>query len=439
MIKAIMKNVLPSDDVSAAPTSSGTALLDRVAATAEADEGGPMPSVSHRLTKREKRMQRYGGEAGIKAFWHAKKEAKKARQREVKECKKTSVQQEWEALSEDERQRRRDAANEQHAVRRARFEAADAAAHARWADPSTPEICFDLSFEHLMNASGIGSTFGQLRFSVANIRRAEYRCRPIFLVRIGRGVASGPAPVGHVEPPPQQEATVNCLLSRLKADSLFSAAPAAPGPSHHHISESCVGAARSPVPIVVFSSWPEVAAPRTAGPWGAVPSAPRTVVYLTADSPNVLWHVRKNTTYVIGSFVDRNLHKGATMAVAVADGLLTARLPLDEGFAAAASKGGGVGNLCKVLTINHVVDCLLGYVSRAGPSATEATNDPVLWGEVFLSVLPSRRRQPGSGGSGAMPEGASALLGRKRSHERGDSDEAATDDSDEADSPSGTE
>lgn len=54
------------------------------------------------------------------------------------------------------------------------------------------------------------------------------------------------------------------------------------------------------------------------------------IVYLTAESDNVLQTLEEGTCYVIGGLVDHNQHKGVCHNRAVAAGVRTARLPLSE-------------------------------------------------------------------------------------------------------------
>ncbi|XP_037553039.1 tRNA methyltransferase 10 homolog C-like [Nematolebias whitei] len=54
------------------------------------------------------------------------------------------------------------------------------------------------------------------------------------------------------------------------------------------------------------------------------------LVYLTADSPNVLRTFDKSKVYIIGGLVDRSLRPGTSLANAKRLKLATARLPLDE-------------------------------------------------------------------------------------------------------------
>lgn len=54
------------------------------------------------------------------------------------------------------------------------------------------------------------------------------------------------------------------------------------------------------------------------------------LVYLTADSPNVLRKFDHSKVYIIGAFVDRSIQPGLSLANAKRLKLATARLPLDE-------------------------------------------------------------------------------------------------------------
>ncbi|XP_028810583.1 tRNA methyltransferase 10 homolog C [Denticeps clupeoides] len=54
------------------------------------------------------------------------------------------------------------------------------------------------------------------------------------------------------------------------------------------------------------------------------------LVYLTADSPNVLRSFDHNKVYIVGALVDRSIQKGVSLAHAKRLKLATARLPLDE-------------------------------------------------------------------------------------------------------------
>ncbi|XP_051006012.1 tRNA methyltransferase 10 homolog C [Acomys russatus] len=54
------------------------------------------------------------------------------------------------------------------------------------------------------------------------------------------------------------------------------------------------------------------------------------IIYLTADSPNVMTTFKHDKMYVIGSFVDKNMQTGTSLAKAKRLNLATERLPLDK-------------------------------------------------------------------------------------------------------------
>mmetsp|Transcript_16064 Transcript_16064/g.23009 ORF Transcript_16064/g.23009 Transcript_16064/m.23009 type:complete len:355 (-) Transcript_16064:339-1403(-) len=95
------------------------------------------------------------------------------------------------------------------------------------------------------------------------------------------------------------------------------------------------------------------------------------LVYLTADSENILDHLDDSKTYIIGGIVDRNRLKGITIAKAKELGLETAKLPIGSYLEMFSTK---------VLTCNHMFEILLKY--------RENDND---WKKAMLDVLPSRK------------------------------------------------
>jgi tRNA (guanine9-N1)-methyltransferase len=96
-----------------------------------------------------------------------------------------------------------------------------------------------------------------------------------------------------------------------------------------------------------------------------------SLVYLTADSENVVHELDRGKVYIIGAIVDRNRLKDVTFQKAQAQGIATAKLPLGEEMKGASTP---------VLTINHVFNILLEFQACKS------------WGEAFQAVLPSRKR-----------------------------------------------
>ncbi|ETV70849.1 hypothetical protein H257_13629 [Aphanomyces astaci] len=97
-----------------------------------------------------------------------------------------------------------------------------------------------------------------------------------------------------------------------------------------------------------------------------------SLVYLTADSPNVINDLQSDKVYIIGGIVDRNRLKGATFDKAVAQGIQTAKLPLDKVL--------DMGQATRVLTVNHVFQILVDYSNVRD------------WTQATLSALPGRKR-----------------------------------------------
>jgi tRNA (guanine9-N1)-methyltransferase len=91
-----------------------------------------------------------------------------------------------------------------------------------------------------------------------------------------------------------------------------------------------------------------------------------SLVYLTAESDTVLEEVDAATTYVIGGFVDRNRHKGATHAKALQLGVRTARLPIGDGDAIVLGK-----EASRVLAVNHVFELMVRAQSSDWAAAAE--------------------------------------------------------------------
>ncbi|KAH7378689.1 guanine-1-methyltransferase-domain-containing protein [Pyrenochaeta sp. MPI-SDFR-AT-0127] len=105
------------------------------------------------------------------------------------------------------------------------------------------------------------------------------------------------------------------------------------------------------------------------------------IVYLSAESDNVLTHLKPNSTYIIGGLVDKNRHKGICHKRAVNRGIKTAKLPIGE-FLEMKSR--------QVLVTNHVLEIMLKWMEFGD------------WGKAFMEVIPKRKggklREGGEGG-----------------------------------------
>lgn len=96
----------------------------------------------------------------------------------------------------------------------------------------------------------------------------------------------------------------------------------------------------------------------------------KNIVYLTADSDNVLETVDENSVYIIGGLVDHNQHKGLCYKRAIENGISHAQLPISK-YVTLSTR--------KVLTINHVFEILLQFKEIG------------VWKEAFFKVIPRRK------------------------------------------------
>ncbi|KAK2609717.1 hypothetical protein N8I77_003205 [Diaporthe amygdali] len=109
-----------------------------------------------------------------------------------------------------------------------------------------------------------------------------------------------------------------------------------------------------------------------------------SIVYLSADSPNVLDKLEPYTSYVTGGIVDRNREKFLCQKRAEEKGIRTAKLPIGE-YMQMASR--------QVLATNHVVEIMSKWLE---------TGD---WGKAFEEVIPKRKGGKLKGADGEEEEG----------------------------------
>lgn len=94
------------------------------------------------------------------------------------------------------------------------------------------------------------------------------------------------------------------------------------------------------------------------------------VVYLTADTNEVLHTLEPGMTYIVGGIVDKNRHKNICYDKATKLSIPTKRLPIDEYVKLSGRK---------VLTSTHVIQLMLKYFSTEN------------WKTAFEAVLPRRK------------------------------------------------
>uniref|UniRef100_A0A1I8AXG9 tRNA (guanine(9)-N(1))-methyltransferase n=1 Tax=Meloidogyne hapla TaxID=6305 RepID=A0A1I8AXG9_MELHA len=79
---------------------------------------------------------------------------------------------------------------------------------------------------------------------------------------------------------------------------------------------------------------------------------PKQIIYLTADSNNLLETLNENKIYIIGGLLDHNHHKGICLKKAEENGYEHAKLPIESFF-----------KLCgrNVLPVNQVFEILVNF------------------------------------------------------------------------------
>ena len=263
--------------------------------------------------KKLRKLEKFGGAEGMRAFWQKKKEAKKERKKTQNAERKEAQNLAWDQLSEEEQKRRRERALAVHTLRHEQQSELLDRCRINMGAQNLPYIVFDMSFVDDMTDRDKRSTLSQLKFSYSILKKFGFTLRPIFTSFVDKAPFDGFQEFGQ-----------------------FSAFQ----------------------PRFTDSHWSETV-------------CRENVVFLTADSDNVLTNLSSDTYYIVGAFVDHNSKKGATLDASKKYGVRTARLPLDEEM--------DVGNLCKVLTINHVTEVMCSFAASGS------------WAEA-LSVLPTRRK-----------------------------------------------
>jgi tRNA (guanine9-N1)-methyltransferase len=249
-------------------------------------------------------------------LWDKKRQHKKERQKATREEVRTTQKKEWETLTEEQRAEIKAASAAKYEQARTANDAQHQLCVQRLSDPTTPRIVFDLQFESVMNTKGVNSTVAQIKYSYACLRKTAFPLRPLAVV-----------------PPTATESALVRDLNQFDGFKKYG-----------------------------FEIRSGLLSTALAGD---------TVVYLTADSDEVLWDLQPGYAYVVGAFVDHNAKKGLTKQFADEHKLRTARLPLQETI--------DCKTICRVLTINHVVQCLVEYSQSRS------------WAQAFAASLPTSR------------------------------------------------
>ncbi|KAJ2486352.1 tRNA (guanine(9)-N(1))-methyltransferase [Coemansia sp. RSA 2050] len=95
-----------------------------------------------------------------------------------------------------------------------------------------------------------------------------------------------------------------------------------------------------------------------------------SLVYLTADSPNVIEALDESKVYVIGGIVDKNRYPGLTLEKAERQGIGHGQLPIGR-YVQMSTR--------RVMTVNQIFEMLLRFVEVPD------------WKAAFLDVIPARK------------------------------------------------
>ncbi|CAD6944418.1 unnamed protein product [Tilletia controversa] len=251
-------------------------------------------------------------------------------------------------------------------------------------------LVIDLGFDDLMNTKEIKSLAHQLTFVYAANRNSQAPFRDLVFVGSGGGENDNSnnrklfSEDGCQLPPPAAGP------SSIQQGGARKALSFAESPTGSQLDARTQGSWQRWRGLQVIDSgeglpalWAESTTP------GGLTRARQDVVYLTADSENVIHELEEGKAYVIGGIVDKNRYKNLCFAKAQALGIQTAQLPISEALldpspddddddsdseaevessanANNKEKGSVTTKLRtrKVLTVNQVVDILLGWTEQ---------------------------------------------------------------------------
>ncbi|XP_030512892.1 tRNA (guanine(9)-N1)-methyltransferase isoform X1 [Rhodamnia argentea] len=281
-----------------------------VAPPPKAPEQQQQRPLSKNAQKRLLKQQRYEAKKAEKKALlkeHKKREAERKR-KEWQEALESATEAERSKLIESRRELRRERMEKRSEEREGKLRRLEGARE------SGQKIVIDLEFAHLMSANEISSLCQQIMYCYAVNGRCAYPCH-LWLTGC--------------------EGEMGSQLQRI------------PGFDKWFVEKED----RSYVEAL--QDWKE------------------NLVYLTADSANVLDVLDQKKIYIIGGLVDRNRWKGLTMKKAEEQGIQTAKLPIGNYLKMSSSQ---------VLTVNQVMEILLKFLE---------TKD---WKDSFFHVIPQRKR-----------------------------------------------
>ena len=297
-------------------------------------------------------------------YWEQRRVEQKLRRREAQERKKETIMKRWEALTEEERKHKREALSRTREERIAREAQKKLSCDANIAKNGEIGIVVDLEFEEFMTEQQCKSTAYQVRSVYALCRATDFRLWPYFVGFTKDGALhkqilnQNPH---HLQWPCEfRQETLSQIWRTNFSRLIYLTAD-----SDAILINVKSGRTSNDVEDVIDDA--------------SIHEAGKTSTYHTrpdsgAGYCNQTSRLDMSPIYVVGGFVDRNRHKGATLSKARALGIRHARLPLQENLPPGGS------NMCRVLTINHIVDTLARVLQGSS------------WTDAFDGALPQRCR-----------------------------------------------
>jgi tRNA (guanine9-N1)-methyltransferase len=167
-----------------------------------------------------------------------------------------------------------------------------------------------------------------------------------------------------------------------------------------------------------WAAWKNVEVVNSSSPWTEPRVTSTNIVYLTAESPNLLTEICPDTTYIIGGLVDHTDKPGVSFARASSHGLPTARLPLERAVLIRA-RTGPAGGAVDITTL-AVVQVLLSMRQFAPDLARAIFETPAFHCAPMRKYLTwlgeySSINDPTDGGRAKRPGEGYELVAKARS------------------------
>ncbi|KAH9817280.1 guanine-1-methyltransferase-domain-containing protein [Melampsora americana] len=189
------------------------------------------------------------------------------------------------------------------------------------------KIIFDCQFDELMSTKEIVSLNSQLSYSYSSNRKASIRFENLICTSFNGQLEQRMQTNGN-----QQTSWTNFSFTSLSLQDLINSSPSSSSHKPHSNDQTSLNQTESQTeskPSLIKASIEK-----------------ESLVYLTADSPNLITQLDPEKVYVIGAIVDHNRYKNLCYQKAEELGIHHAQLPIQEYMNELKSR--------KVLTVNQV-------------------------------------------------------------------------------------